>query len=235
VASSKTVQVFSDIPSLVSITQDVSLLYKYSYTSIPSGTPDAHDSISVTISVDGTSQNPAYYQLNMYLRDSNMGNMRIPITMNIFSTISDPASESNWPRACAFYADSVTNNFEDSKCHAVDCFFGSNSFLTNAVKPPLCSGGGVAEDLYNSFFTVNTGLLQTGDATSDGVPIVVRTSSQIYLPVKNYREPSRVSLFNSNDIGLFGVSQILDSHVRLFGTLVSSSQWETNPRFNIIG
>jgi hypothetical protein len=235
VASSKTVQVFSDIPSLVSITQDVSLLYKYSYTSIPSGTPDAHDSISVTISVDGTSQNPAYYQLNMYLRDSNMGNMRIPITMNIFSTISDPSSESNWPRACAFYADSVTNNFEDSKCHAVDCFFGSNSFLTNAVKPPLCSGGGVAEDLYNSFFTVNTGLLQTGDATSDGVPIVVRTSSQIYLPVKNYREPSRVSLFNSNDIGLFGVSQILDSHVRLFGTLVSSTQWETNPRFNIIG
>jgi hypothetical protein len=236
VASSKTVQIFSDIPSLVSITQDVTLLYKYSYTSIPSGTPNAHDSISVTLTVNGTSPTPAYYQMNMYLKDSNLGSMRIPITMNIFSTISDPTNESNWPRACAFYADSVTNNFEDAKCHAVDCFFGSNSYLTNAVKPPLCSAGQETFDtIYNSFFTVNTGFVFTAETTQDGVPVVARTSTQLFLPVRNYEGRSVTQVFNTSDIALFGLTQLLDTHVQLFGPLTSTTQWEINPRFNLVG
>jgi hypothetical protein len=104
------------------------------------------------------------------------------------------------------------------------------------VKPPLCSAGGETfGTLYNSFFTVNTDLVITGETTFDGVPVVARTSTQLYLPVRNYEGRSTVSLFNTSEIARFGLSQLLDTHVQLFGALTSTTQWEANPRFNIVG
>lgn len=234
VAASKTVAIFTDIPQFLSVTQDVTLLYKYSYSHYPTYKPGYHDSISVTISVNAESQNPSYYQMNMYLQDSNLGSMRIPITLNIFSTLSDPNSESNWPRACAFYSDSLTNNFNDAKCHAVDCSFGSNSYLTKAVKPPFCDGGGLQAINFPGFFGVNRGLLHTGQVNVDGVPYVTRVSPAV-LPITNYPEQTN-SLFNSSDIASFGFAQLLDTHVQLYGpSRPSQPLHRTNPRFNIVG
>jgi hypothetical protein len=233
VASSKTVNIFTDIPSYISVTQDVSLLYKYEYTSLPNATPGAHDSISVTLSVDATSQNPAYYQMNMYLKDSNLGSMRIPITLNIFSTISNPASESNWPKACAFYTD-PQSNYQDSKCHAVDCFFGSNSVLTNAVKPPQCDGG-IQGINFNDILRANTFLFSTSLLSTDGVPIVFRqvTTNK---PVLNYADSPPLPLFNSTQITSLGFSELLSTHIQLFGdTLISAPTFSQNSNFNIVG
>jgi hypothetical protein len=233
VASSKTVAIFTDIPQYISVTQDVTLLYKYSYTQITPAAPGQHDSISVTLSVNAESQNPSYYQMNMYLQDSNLGSMRIPITLNIFSTLSNPTSESNWPRACAFYTDSVTNNWTEAKCHAVDCSFGSNSVLTNAVKPPNCDGGGLQAINFPGFFGVNRGLLSTGDVTQDGTPYVTRVSRAV-LPITNYPEQTN-TLFNSSDLTAFGLGRLLDTHVQLFGPSQPQPFHRTNPRFNIVG
>jgi len=233
VASSKTVAIFTDIPQYVSVTQDVTQLYKYSYTQLNPGS-EAHDSISVTLSVNADSQNPAYYQMNMFLQDSNLGSMRIPITLNIFSTLSNPNSESNWPRACAFYTDSLSNNWTDAKCHIVNCSFGSNSFLTNAVKPPFCEfSGGLQGINFSAFFRVNTQLLQTGEFTEDGIPLVTRIS-RARLPVTNYPDQTRNSLFNSTDLTLLGFSRLLDTHVQLFGPTPSEPFYRTNPSFNIV-
>ena len=236
VAVSKTVAIFTDIPQFISVTQDVSVLYKYSYTHYPPlPKVGAHDSVSVTLSVNATSPNPSYYQMNMYLQDNNLGSMRIPITLNIFTTQSDPESESNWPRACAFYTDSLTS-WQDAKCHVVDCFFGSNSVLTNAVRPPFCDGGGLQGINFDALFGVNRGLLEHGEQTRDGVPNVTRISPAV-LPVLNYPEQSTVSLFNSSDITAFGFAQLLQTHVQLFGPGPSQSppMHRTNPRFNIVG
>ena len=232
VASSKTVAIFTDIPQYVSVTQDVTQLYKYSYTQLNPNS-SAHDSISVTLSVNADSQNPSYYQMSMYLQDSNLGSMRIPITLNIFSTLSDPENESNWPRACAFYTDSLSNNWTDAKCHIVNCSFGSNSYLTNAVKPPFCDGGGLQGINFSAFFNVNTNLLDTGERSEDGIPFVTRVSRAV-VPVTNYPDGNTLSLFNSTDLTLLGFSRLLDTHVQLFGPSPAQPFYQTNPSFNII-
>jgi len=231
VAASKTVAIFTDIPQYISVTQDVTQLYKYSYTQVNPGT-GVHDSISVTLSVNADSQNPSYYQMNMYLQDSNLGSMRIPITLNIFSTLSDPNQESNWPRACAFYTDSLSNNWTDAKCHIVNCSFGSNSFLTNAVRPPFCESNYQGIN-FSAFFKVNTNLLDIGERTEDGIPFVTRVSRAV-VPVTNYPDGNTVPLFNSSDLTLHGLSRLLDTHVQLFGPSPAQPQYLTNPNFNII-
>lgn len=232
VASSKTVNIFTDIPFYLSVTQDVTLLYKYDYVSVTKD-PYAHDSISVTLTVNAQSTTPAYYQLNMYLRDSNLGQMQIPITLNIFSTLSNPASESNWPRACAFYGDSTSQNL-NSKCHAVDCFFGSNSVLTNAVLPPGCSGGLNAIN-FTDFFDTSRHLIQTGLSSTDGVPYAVKIKPPS-LPITNYRNDPTLSLYNENDLTSLGYSQLLQTHVQLYGnTLQTIPLYQQNPRYNLVG
>ena len=233
VAASKTVNIFTDIPSLLSITQDTSLLYKYEYTKLPNAAPGAHDSISVTISVDATSQTPAYYQMNMYMKDSNLGSMRIPITLNIFSTLSNPASESNWPKACAFYTD-PESTYAESRCHAVDCFFGSNSVLQNAVKPPQCDSA-LQEINFNAILQSNPYLFSTSLLSADGVPIVFR-QNQGKKPVSNYSNFTPLPLFNAAQVSSLGFSELLSSHIRLFGpSPINAPSFSVNPTFNIVG
>jgi hypothetical protein len=236
VAVSKTVNIFTDIPQLVSATQDVTLLFKQGYKSI-FPTANVHDSISVTLTVNAQSPTPEYYQMNMFFTDSNLGFARIPITLNIFSTLSNPASESNWPRACAFYTDSSTTDINQTKCHAVDCFFGSNSVLTNAVLPPQCSGAGGLQNSIDvqTFLQRSPNLLLNGLSSSDGIPHVLKISPGTF-PVLNYPEDPELTLHNASDLVELGLSQLLTTHRILFGdNLIPEPLYRQNPRFNIVG
>jgi hypothetical protein len=221
---SKTLYAITELPTIVDVSPNTSQIYKYSVTQFPpyNTLPGATDTINLSMSVDARSQTVKYMQTNLWLSDNFGGVQNIPITINIFSSVSiNTANESNWPRAC-YFSDTITS-ITTEICNPVDCAFGSNSFISYGIgcsNPPSTALLLAHRTYVNSkqsaplayqlaIISSHSNLRDTGFRNHNNVPIVLRyvsQSSNFVVPVL-----STQTLVNMNS------QQLLQSSTRLFG------------------
>jgi hypothetical protein len=221
---SKTMYAITELPTIVDVSPNTALIYKYSVTQFPpyNTLPGATDTINLSMSVDARNQTVKYMQTNLWLSDNLGGVQNVPITINIFSSVSiNTANESNWPRAC-YFSDTITS-ITTEICNPVDCAFGSNSFISYGIgcsNPPSTAALLAHRTYVNSkqsapllyqraMISSHSNLRDTGYRTHNNVPIVLRyvsQSSNFVVPVL-----STQTLVNMNS------QQLLQSTTRLFG------------------
>ena len=231
---SKTMYAVTELPTIIDVTPNTALIYKYSVTQFPpyNALVGATDTINLSLSVDARNQTVKYLQTNLWLSDNVGGVQNIPITINIFSSVSvNTANESNWPRAC-YFTDTITS-ITTEVCNPVDCNFGSNSFISYGVgcanPPPLGTLltaqrnyliGIKATPLTYQLAQINSqsNLYDTGFRTPHNVPIVLRTL--------NFGSSLSVPVLSTQTIIDMNSAQLLQSTTRLFGPEFSL---RTNP------
>jgi hypothetical protein len=181
------------------------------------------DRLSLTVYINAKDQAVKYIQSNIWLSDNLRGVQNIPLTIKIQSSLSDPMSESNWPKACYFTGELDEQGQQDPSikyCNPVDCSFGSNSFLENGVGCPNTGQylGGTGEeplylDYFRGFLSRSRNILDTGYINQDNVPMVmqyVKQGTDVAVPVQSTRS-----------VAALGFQELLNAHVRLYGPTIS--------------
>jgi len=226
-AVSKTIYATSELPQLLSVSPNSSTLYKYSLSQFAEFT-GVQDSMNLSVTIDARNQNVKYMQTNIWLSDNLRGVQRIPVTINIRSSLSDGTNESNWPQACYFSKDEIAPNVFQYTCNAVDCAFGSNSVLSYGAG---CGGGGVSlrgtvleGDDYLTYFRAhlksNTNIRDTGFLSAhSNTPMVVTVQE---------RQDRAASVLSRENVAAQGFAQLLQAHTQLYGKPFSLESTSVN-------
>lgn len=215
-AVSKTIYISSELPQILSVKPNSNTLYKYSLSQFD-GWVDIVDSMNLSVTIDAKDQNLKYMQTNLWLSDNLRGIQRIPVTINIHSSLSDTSKESNWPQACYFSKDEISPKVFQYTCNAVDCAFGSNSVLSYGAgcgNGQHSLGGTVLEGAdYLTYFRAhlfsNSNLKDTGFLSQhSNTPMVVQVLD---------RQDTAVPVLSKENVAAQGFQQLLDAHTQLYG------------------
>jgi hypothetical protein len=231
-ANSKTIFASSELPKLLSVFPNSSTLFRYSLSQFAEFT-GVQDSLNLSVTINAMSQSVMYVQTNIWLSDNLRSQpMRIPVTINIKSSLSNKSSESNWPQACFFSRDKIANDVVQYTCNAVDCSFGSNSVLSYGAGcgNGLQSLGGVVLEgadylrYFRAHMSSNSSLRDTGFISPhSNTPMAVTALT---------RKDRAVPVLSRENVAAQGFQQLLQAHTELYGkpfnlysTSVNQSAW----------
>ena len=216
-AVSKSVFIASELPQMLSVLPNSSTLYKYSLSNFQPYL-GVQDTLVLSVTIDARNQNVKYMTTNLWLSDNLRGTpQRIPVTINIKSSLSDGTKESSWPQACYFSKDSITATVDQYTCNAVDCGFGSNSVLSYGAG---CGGGGVQlggtvleGNAYLSYIRAH--MKSFGHFKDTGF-VSQHNNSPMMVTALDRMDNAPAVLSKENVVGQ-GFKQILQAHTQLYG------------------